>query len=78
MYITYLLLAATILISVKGFNDYSFRDRFMLNPYLITHENAWYRSFTHAFLHGDFMHLAFNMFALLHFCCFGYTGYGKF
>jgi len=64
MYITYLLLAATILISVKGFNDYSFRDRFMLNPYLITHEKAWYRSFTHAFLHGDFMHLAFNMFAL--------------
>ena len=64
MYITYLLLAATILVSVKAFGDQSFRDKLMLNPYDVVHNKNWYRCFTHAFIHGDLMHLSFNMFAL--------------
>jgi membrane associated rhomboid family serine protease len=64
MYITYLVLVATILISLKGFNDLSFRERMMLNPYDVVHRGGWYRCFTHAFIHADFVHLSFNMFAL--------------
>jgi membrane associated rhomboid family serine protease len=64
MYITYLLLAVTILVSIKAFSDLAFRDRLLLNPHAVIHGNQSYRVFTHAFIHGDVMHLLFNMFAL--------------
>lgn len=64
MYITYLVLAATILISLKGFNDLIFKEKMMLNPYDVVHHGAWYRCFTHAFIHADLTHLIFNMLAL--------------
>ncbi|MBI3136830.1 MAG: rhomboid family intramembrane serine protease [Bacteroidetes bacterium] len=64
MYITYLLLAVTILVSVKAFNDTGFRERMMLNPFDVVHHGSWYRCFTHAFIHADVVHLSFNMFAL--------------
>lgn len=64
MYITYLLLAVTILVSVKAFSDEGFKQKLMLNPYDVVHNKNWYRCFTHAFIHADFMHLGFNMFAL--------------
>ncbi|MEO9544907.1 MAG: rhomboid family intramembrane serine protease [Crocinitomicaceae bacterium] len=64
MYITYLLLVATILISVKAFNDSDFKWKLMFNPYQVVHHKQWYRSFTHAFIHADWMHLGFNMYVL--------------
>jgi len=64
MYITYLLLAITVLVSVKAFNDLSFRDKLMLNPYDVIHNKNWYRCFSHAFIHADIMHLIFNMYVL--------------
>lgn len=64
MYVTYLLLAVTILISVKAMGDDSLKRRLMLNPHDVIHYKKWYRAFTHAFIHADFMHLAFNMFVL--------------
>lgn len=67
MYITYLLLVVTILISVKAFNDNSFKWKLMFNPYNVVHNREWYRSFTHAFIHADWTHLLFNMFVLYSF-----------
>lgn len=64
MYITYLLLVVTILISVKAFGDNEFKWKLMFNPYNVVHNKEWYRSFTHAFIHADWMHLGFNMFVL--------------
>ena len=64
MYLTYLLLAITVLVSVKAFSDLSFRDKLMLNPYDVVHNKNWYRCFSHAFIHGDIMHLVFNMYVL--------------
>ena len=64
MYITYLLLVATIAISVKAFSDNSFKWKWMFNPYNVVHRKEWYRSFTHAFIHADWTHLIFNMFVL--------------
>lgn len=64
MYITYLLLVVTVLLSIKGFGDQSFRERMMFNAYDVAHRGGWYRCFTHAFVHGDYAHLAFNMFVL--------------
>lgn len=64
MYITYLLLVATVLISVKAFSDNEFKWKLMFNPYSVVHNKQWYRSFTHAFIHADWMHLGFNMYVL--------------
>jgi len=67
MYITYLLLVATILISVKAFSDEGFKWKLMFNPYNVVHKKEWYRSFTHAFIHSGWMHLIFNMYVLFMF-----------
>lgn len=67
MYITYLLLVATIAISVKAFSDNEFKWKLLWNPYQVVHHQQWYRSFTHAFIHANWMHLAFNMFVLYSF-----------
>lgn len=67
MYVTYFLLAVTILISVKAFNDSSLKNKLVLNPYDVIQHKKWYRAFSHAFIHADFMHLAFNMFVLYSF-----------
>ena len=64
MYITYLLLVITILVSVKAMNDENWKRRLMFNPYDVVHNKKWYRSFTHAFIHADYMHLGFNMYVL--------------
>jgi membrane associated rhomboid family serine protease len=64
MYITYLLLVVTILISVKAFSDDEFKWKLMFNPYQIVHRKEWYRSFSHAFIHSGWMHLIFNMYVL--------------
>ena len=67
MYITYLLLAVTILISAKAMDDDTLKRRLMLNPHDVIHYKKWYRCFTHGFIHADWMHLGFNMFVLYSF-----------
>ncbi|MFT5822990.1 MAG: membrane associated rhomboid family serine protease [Crocinitomix sp.] len=64
MYVTYLLLAITILISVKAMDDMTLKGKLMMNPYDVIHNKKWYRCFSHAFIHADFTHLGFNMFVL--------------
>lgn len=39
----------------------------MLIPFRIQHQAEWHRVLTHAFVHADWMHLAFNMFVLYEF-----------
>ena len=82
--ITYLLLAVTILVSVKAFADSTFKLRLLFNAHDVVHYRKWYRCFTHGFIHGDYAHLAFNMFGLYvfgrglekHFLIeYGYRGY---
>jgi membrane associated rhomboid family serine protease len=67
MYVTYLLLALTILISAIAMDNQSLKYRLMLNPYDVIHHKKWYRCFTHAFVHGDWLHLGFNMYVLFSF-----------
>ena len=64
MYVTYLLLAITIIISVKAMEDTTLKGKLMMNPYDVIHHKKWYRCFTHAFIHADFAHLGLNMFVL--------------
>jgi membrane associated rhomboid family serine protease len=61
--ITYTIIALNCIFSIIGFSDRNFFAKYLFNPYSI-HQNKkeWYRIFTHAFLHADYMHLFFNMF----------------
>lgn len=60
-FITYVIIGITVLISLKGFSDEYFRDQYLYKPYNVNHYKEYYRIFTHVFLHGDPMHLIFNM-----------------
>jgi len=57
------LIIATCLFSWKGFNDADFFNKFMFNVGRIK-AGEQYRMFSSALLHGDVMHLAFNMYSL--------------
>ena len=77
MYITYFILGITILISLKGFNEPDFKRKLLMNPYDVVHYKKWYRTFTHAFIHADFMHLGFNMYVLYMFGIGSFNGGGN-
>jgi membrane associated rhomboid family serine protease len=62
--ITTCLIIACVAFSLVAFNNHAIFTRFLFSPYAAFHYKQYYRIFTHAFLHGDYMHLAFNMFAL--------------
>mgnify|MGYP000049654041 CR=1 FL=1 len=76
---TIAVIAANILVSLKGFNDNSFFDRYKFN---ISAINAGQkeRMATSGFLHVDFTHLFFNMFTLYFFApvVMNWFGAGKF
>ncbi len=42
-------------------------QKYLFHPYSIYHNNEHYRFLSHAFIHGDFFHLAFNCLALYSF-----------
>ena len=58
-----LVIIATVLFSIKGFNDFSFFDKYKFQVSKILNGEK-IRMLTSGFLHADFMHLAFNMYAL--------------
>lgn len=65
--ITYTFLAIIVVFSVYCFNDKNAMNKYLFHPYSIYHNKQHYRFLTHAFIHGDFMHLAFNCLALYSF-----------
>jgi membrane associated rhomboid family serine protease len=46
-------------------NNVSFVDRYAMQPDRIHHEGQYYRAVTSMFLHANFLHILFNMIALL-------------
>jgi membrane associated rhomboid family serine protease len=65
--ITYTLLAIIVIFSVYCFNDRKAMQKYLFHPYSIKRKGEHYRFLTHAFIHGDYMHLAFNCLALYSF-----------
>lgn len=64
--VTLAIIAITVLISMKGFNDPSFFDRFKFNIAGIRNGEQ-IRMLSSGFLHADFSHLLFNMLTLYFF-----------
>jgi membrane associated rhomboid family serine protease len=60
------MIAINAIVSFKGFNDESFFRKYEFHIGSIR-AGEQYRMFTSAFLHGDLMHLAFNMITLYFF-----------
>lgn len=65
--ITYTFLAIIIVFSLYCFNDRAAMNKYLFHPYSIHHFGEHYRFLTHAFIHGDFVHLTFNCLALYSF-----------
>src|SRR5690554_2926400 len=64
--VTIVIIAANIIVSMKGFNDRSFFEKYKFNIGGIR-RGEQIRMFTSAFLHADFSHLLFNMLTLYFF-----------
>lgn len=64
--VTLVIIAANVMISVKGFNDFSFFEKYKFNIAGIRNGEQ-IRFFSSAFLHADMSHLLFNMLALFFF-----------
>lgn len=63
--VTYFILVFTVIFSLLGFRDRAFFNKYLFNPWRINNDKKeWYTLITHAFLHVDYAHLLFNMFAL--------------
>ena len=65
--ITLVIVIITVLCSLYAFKRQEMLYRFDLSPYHIVHKKQYYRIFTHAFLHADYVHLAINMLVLYSF-----------
>jgi membrane associated rhomboid family serine protease len=65
--ITYTFLAIILIFSIYCFNDRKTMQKYLFHPYSIYFHREHYRFLTHAFIHGDYIHLAFNCLALYSF-----------
>ncbi|RYM33314.1 rhomboid family intramembrane serine protease [Brumimicrobium glaciale] len=65
--VTIVIIIATVLISLRAFKDGDFKYKWIFYPFKVKRENEFYRIISHIFIHGDTMHLIFNMFVLFSF-----------
>lgn len=68
--VTITLIFANVAISLWAFFNPVYFEKFAERPYEIVHQKKFYQMITSAFLHANFMHLFFNMFALYTFGSF--------
>jgi membrane associated rhomboid family serine protease len=64
---TIIITIVTVIISLIGFRNHVFFNKFCFSPYAVAKYNEWYRFLTAGFLHADYMHLIFNMLAFFTF-----------
>ncbi|NIJ44793.1 membrane associated rhomboid family serine protease [Wenyingzhuangia heitensis] len=62
-FISIALIVANVLFSIQGFKDLVFFNKYKFSV-LAVQRGEKYRLFSSGFLHADYMHLGFNMFAL--------------
>src|SRR5688500_14005690 len=76
-YIGLVIIAINVLVSIRGFNNHIFFDRFKFEVDKILIEKQYYRLFTSSFLHVSWPHLIFNMISLYAFSDFLELGFGS-
>jgi membrane associated rhomboid family serine protease len=60
---TLIIIIITVLISYRAFSDQQLRGQLMFLPTAVSERGEYYRFLTHGFIHSDFRHLLFNMWA---------------
>ena len=60
---TLIIVIVTVIVSLFAFSSHKLREDLIFYPVAITQENQYYRFVTYGFIHADFMHLIFNMYA---------------
>lgn len=65
--ITYIIIAATCLVSYQAFNNEELFEKLSFKPYKVVHNKEYYRLITNGFVHADWTHLFFNMLTLYFF-----------
>ena len=61
MYITYVIIAITTLLSIRAFQSSTLLASLIMNPYLTDQKQQYYRFITSGFIHKDYTHLLWNM-----------------
>jgi len=61
---TIIIILITVIVSVLAFYKRELFHKLEFTPYLIKHNNEWYRFFTYGLLHANWGHLLINMFVL--------------
>ncbi len=61
---TIIIIAITCIVSYLAFNNPQLRANLLFIPSAVKNRGEYYRFLTHGFIHADFMHLLFNMWAL--------------
>lgn len=65
--VTLVIIIVTVLLSIRAFKDTEIKYKWINYPYKMNREGEWYRTISHVFIHGDYVHLFFNMFVLFSF-----------
>ena len=65
--VTYLIIGFTCLVSIPAFGNEKMIDNMVFYPARMKNGRELYRFLTHGVLHGDYMHLIFNMLTLYFF-----------
>lgn len=64
MSITLIIIIITAIVSIAAMNNHELLNKLMLWPRQMHKPSEYYRFITSGFIHADYMHLGFNMFAL--------------
>ena len=64
MSVTLIIIIITVLVSIFAFRSHKIMDDLIFYPAAITENNQYYRFASYGFIHADFSHLFFNMYAL--------------
>jgi membrane associated rhomboid family serine protease len=62
-----ILIGLTVAISAYAWSNRDLMEAWIMEPYVIARNGQWYRFLTSGFLHADWSHLLFNMFAFYSF-----------
>mgnify|MGYP000014655195 CR=1 FL=1 len=63
MSVTIILVIATVLASIYAWRDHGLRNKWIHNAYAANKNKEYHRLITSGFIHADYLHLFFNMYA---------------
>ena len=63
----YIIIGLTVAISAYAWSNDKLMESWIMQPYVMARSGQWYRLLTSGFLHADWAHLLFNMFAFYSF-----------